>query len=56
MSDKPTPWEIAKEQQSRTLSDAELIKGGANYVPTEGDNQRLEVTSEQIEEIKKLLN
>ena len=47
------PEEIAKNQESRTLSDAELIKGGARYVPTESGEPRLEVTREQRNEAKK---
>lgn len=48
----PSPEEQAKIQRSRTLSDAELIKGGADYVPTEGSDMRLEVTPEQIKKIR----
>jgi hypothetical protein len=44
--------EVAENQESRTLSDAELMKGGAHYVPTENGESRLEVTAEQIEKIK----
>lgn len=48
----PSSEEQAKIQRSRTLSDAELIKGGADYVATEEGNMRLEVTPEQIKKIK----
>ncbi len=45
---KPSAEEVAANQKSRTLSDAELIKFGAEYVPNEdGNNPRLEVTSDQ---------
>lgn len=53
MEKQPTPEEIAKNQEARTLSDAELIKGGARYVPTESGEPRLEVTREQRNEAKK---
>ena len=49
----PSPEEQAQIAKSRTLSDAELIKGGADYVPTESSEPRLEVTEKQINETKK---
>ena len=52
----PTPEEIAKTQKERALSDAELIKDGAEYVVDE-KGTRLDVASDaaytQIEEAKK---
>ena len=44
---KPTPEEMAKIQKERALSDAKLIKGGAEYVADE-HGLRLEVTKNQI--------
>jgi len=50
---KPTPEEIAEIEKSRTLSDAELLKGGAKYdVDEETGDTRIKTTEEQIEEIK----
>ncbi len=46
----PTPEEMAEQQKSRTLNDAELLKEGAEFIPEKGGrNLRLELTSEQIE-------
>lgn len=42
----PSPEEMAKIQKERALSDADLVKGGAEYVVNE-DSTRLEVTEEQ---------
>ena len=42
--------EVAKMKQERTLSDAELIKGGASYIATEQGG--LELTKKQKEEIR----
>ncbi|KKW06964.1 MAG: hypothetical protein UY41_C0011G0021 [Candidatus Moranbacteria bacterium GW2011_GWE1_49_15] len=47
----PTPEEMAKIQKERALSDAELIKGGAEYVADE-NGLRLEVTREQANQIE----
>ena len=41
----PTPEEMAKIQEERILSDAELIKGGAEYVVDE-KGMRLDATYE----------
>lgn len=49
----PTPEEVAKMQKERALSDAELIKGGAEYNYDEKGNSRLEVTEQQKSKIKK---
>ncbi len=46
---QPTPEEQAKIEAERTLSDAELIKGGAEYKIDEEGKKRLEVTADQIE-------
>ena len=43
----PSPEEIAKITKERTLADAELLKGGAEYRA-----ERLELTPEQIEDAK----
>jgi hypothetical protein len=48
----PTPEGMAKIQKERALSDAELIKGGAEYVVDE-KGMRLDVTYEQIKEAEK---
>jgi hypothetical protein len=53
MEKQPNPEEIAKNQESRTLSDAELIKGGAKYVKDAEEREpRLHITDEQFEKIK----
>ena len=49
----PTPEEMAKIAKSRTESDAELLKDGAEYVVDEKGDERLELTKEQIEDAKK---
>jgi len=43
-----TPEEIAEMEKSRTISDAELLKGGAKYVVGEDGEKRLEITGGQI--------
>lgn len=48
----PTPEGMAKIQKERALSDAELIKGGAEYVVDE-KGMRLDVTYEQIKAAEK---
>jgi hypothetical protein len=48
----PTPEEMAKIQKERALSDAELIKGGAEYVVDE-KGMRLDVAYEQIKAAEK---
>jgi hypothetical protein len=48
----PTPEEMAEIQKERTLSDAELIKEGANYVSEADGNLRLEVAKEEIDKIE----
>ncbi len=42
-----TPEEMAEIQKSRTESDAELIKDGAEYIADEKGNMRLDVTLRQ---------
>lgn len=51
---KHTPEEMDKIQKKRSLSDAELIKGGAEYRPTPGVDGKvdLELTYEQKETIR----
>jgi hypothetical protein len=45
--------ELAKHQESRILSDAELIKGDAHYKPQEqGIEPRLDITDQQIQKIR----
>ncbi|HEC30727.1 MAG TPA: hypothetical protein ENI66_01795 [Candidatus Yonathbacteria bacterium] len=47
---QPTAEEQANIETERTLSDAELIKGGAEYkVDEETSEKRLEVANEQVE-------
>lgn len=47
------PKERAEVEESRTLSNAELIQGGAHFEPNEnGGDPRLEVTDEQIQKIR----
>lgn len=48
----PTPEEMAKIEKSRTISDAELLKEGAEYTVDDGDKKRLELTEKQKREIK----
>ncbi|MBI5798328.1 MAG: hypothetical protein HZB10_00145 [Candidatus Yonathbacteria bacterium] len=49
-----TPAEQAELEKSRTLSDAELLKGGAEYVVDEkGEKENLLVTNEQGSKIHK---
>ncbi len=45
----PSPEEMAKIEKERALSDAELLKGGAEYKFDEKGNRRLNATDEQIE-------
>lgn len=53
MSEKiPSPEEIAKIEKERTISDAELLKGGAEYEINESGEKILEPTREQLEKIK----
>lgn len=50
--EKPNKEELGKLQTERTLSDAELLKGGAKYVTDSPDSEpRLEVTDQQYEKI-----
>lgn len=51
-SEKPSPQESPEIKKSRTLSDAKFIEGGADYAPGEY-GPRLELTPEQLEEVKK---
>lgn len=48
----PSPEEMAKIEKERILSDAELLKGGADYKFDEKGQKRLDVTDEQIEEAR----
>lgn len=45
--------EIAKEAETRTLSDAELLKKGANFTVDKDETLRLEATQEEINEAHK---
>lgn len=45
--------EIAEIEKSRTLSDAELLKDGAEYKINDEGEKRLEISNEQLESIKK---
>ena len=49
---QPSPEEMAKIEKERALSDAELLKGGAEYKIDEKENKRLDPTAEQIVKIK----
>lgn len=49
----PSPEERVEIEKQRTLSDAELLKGGAEYKMDEDGHLRLEVTPEQIEAVKR---
>jgi hypothetical protein len=50
---QPTPEEQARIQTERKLSDAEKIKGGANYVSNpESKEPRIGFTKEQVEEAR----
>ncbi len=49
---KYTPQKQAEIEKSRTLSDAELLKEGAEYNVNERGEKRLELTKEQIQKIK----
>jgi hypothetical protein len=51
----PTPEEMAKMQKERALSDAELIKGGAEYV-VDGNGMRLDATSAQKDAAENEMN
>ncbi len=51
-SEKSSPKESPEVKKSRTLSEAKFVEGGADYVPGEG-GPRLELTPEQLEEVKK---
>jgi len=49
-----TPEEIAEMEKSRTISDAELLKGGAEYsINEKGEKENLLVTEEQKEYFSK---
>lgn len=50
--EEPTPEEAAKIEKERVMSDAELLKGGADFKFDER-GERLEATNEQKEEAKK---
>lgn len=49
----PTPGEQAKIEKERTISDAELLKGGAEYVVDENGEKILSVTIEQCDSLEK---
>lgn len=54
-SHQPSPEERAKIEKERTLTEAELLAGGAEYVVgPEGEIPRLQLTDEQIEHLKEL--
>src|SRR3989344_5223073 len=44
---QPTPEEIAEMEKSRTISDAELLEDGAEYVVDEEGEKILHTTDEQ---------
>ncbi|HOX10819.1 MAG TPA: hypothetical protein P5323_04025 [Candidatus Moranbacteria bacterium] len=48
----PSPEEMAKIEKEKALSDAELLKGGADYKFDEKGQKRLDVTDEQIEKAR----
>ena len=49
---QPTPEEIAEMEKGRTISDAELLKGGAEYViDPETKEKRIQLASYQTEKI-----
>lgn len=50
---QPSPEEMVKIEKERVLSDAEFLKGGAEYKFNEKGEKRLEVTEEQIEKARK---
>jgi len=52
-SPTPSPEEMAKIEKERALSDAEILKGDAEYKFSEKGKKRLEATDEQIEEAKR---
>lgn len=48
-----SPEKVAHTQKERTLSDAELLKGGAEYkLDEKGENIMLEATEEQKDKAK----
>lgn len=47
-----TPEEIAQLEKSRTISDAELLKGGAEYAVNEKGEKRLEVSKKQLSRLE----
>lgn len=49
---QPSPEEMAKTEKERALSDAELLKGGAEYKFDDEGNKTLEVTGEQVDGVK----
>ncbi len=49
-----TPEEIAEMEKSRTISDAELLKGGAEYIVSEEGEKVLHATEEQINQVESL--
>lgn len=51
---KPSPEEQAELEKSRTISDADLLKGGAEYKVDESGEKRLEVTKDQIDSLEKI--
>lgn len=48
---KYTPEQIARLEKSRTISDAELLKGGAEYMVDEEGNKVLKVADKDIDSI-----
>lgn len=50
---KYTPEQIAQLEKSRTISDTELLKGGAEYVVNKmGEKQNLIISQEQSKDVK----
>ena len=49
-----TPKEIAEMEKSRTSTDTELLKGGAEYVVDEEGEKRLKMTSGQLEQLENI--
>ena len=48
-----TPEEIAKLEKSRTISDANFLEKGAEYVVDDNGNKHLRITDEQLEGLNK---
>ena len=48
-----TPEEIAKLEKSRTISDADLLRGGAEYKVDEGGDKQLFLSEDQMDNYQK---